>query len=178
MTGSHWHNESCAGIITPGHINSLWTGASVVTISAQQLRSLIVTFPNRQPLTAVAIQERLDGGWSDEQAHLDGWLAEYDDPGYYNRAGHNYDAKYFYNHFQDGYGLMWLAEAVGVDRSVLEQGASAMWGCFKEAATKRKVRSFTSQTGKRLMTRSYSFCASPRASREYTSKDWRELCPL
>lgn len=127
MTGSHWHNESCAGIITPGHINSLWTGASVVTISAQQLRSLIVTFPNRQPLTAVAIQERLDGGWSDEQAHLDGWLAEYDGPGYYNRAGHNYDAKYFYNHFQDGYGLMWLAEAVGVDRSVLEQGASATY---------------------------------------------------
>lgn len=97
-----------------------------MSISPQELRRLLLTFPNRQPLTAEAIKVKTSG-WTDEQAHLDGWLAEYDGPGYYNRAGRNHDARFFYNHFQDGYGLMWLAEAVGVERSVLEAGARAMY---------------------------------------------------
>lgn len=96
-----------------------------MTVSAKELHGLILKFPNVQPLTAAAIKDK-HGGWSDEQAHLDGWLAKYDGPGYYNRAGHAYDAGHFYQHFQDGYGLMWLAEAVGVSRSILEQGAAAM----------------------------------------------------
>lgn len=52
--------------------------------------------------------------------------------------------------------------------------ASAAGGCFKEAATKCKVRRFTSYIGKRRIACSYSFCASPRARREYTSNACRE----
>ena len=96
-----------------------------MTISARELRALVLTFPSNQPITATAMKAK-HSGWGDQQAHLDGWLAEYDGPGYYNRSGHGYDARHFYNHFQDGYGLLWLAEAVGVDRSIVEQGAAAI----------------------------------------------------
>ncbi|GAA5501589.1 hypothetical protein Dxin01_01325 [Deinococcus xinjiangensis] len=94
-------------------------------MNPQQLRLLILSLPKHQPITAEAIKDKI-GGWSDEQAHLEGWLSDYDGSGFYNRAGHGHDVKHFYQRFQDGYGLLWLAEALGVNRSIVERGAAAI----------------------------------------------------
>lgn len=95
-------------------------------MQARELRSIILGLPQFQPLTTALLSESIPSGWSDEQTHLVNWLGDYDGPGYYGRSGRGYDARHFYQHFQDGYGLLWLAEAVGVSRSILEQGASAI----------------------------------------------------
>lgn len=72
-----------------------------------------------------------------QQEHWDGWLREYDGPGYYGRKNSDRDAKYIYNHIQCAPMLLWLAEAAGVPhktllaatRAVLAAGLSTSKQC-------------------------------------------------
>lgn len=54
-----------------------------------------------------------------QQEHWEGWLREYDGPGYYGRKNPDRDAEYIYNHIQCAPMLLWLAEAAGVPRKTL-----------------------------------------------------------
>jgi hypothetical protein len=66
------------------------------------------------------------GGWfgSTKEQWL-GWLREYDTPGYYNRKGTGYDAKFAYNHMLNHEMLLWLLEAAGLDKETLAAARTA-----------------------------------------------------
>ena len=52
-------------------------------------------------------------------------MAAYNTPGYYNRKGTGYDAKFAYNHIQNDPMLLWLLEAAGLDKGTLTAARSA-----------------------------------------------------
>lgn len=51
-----------------------------------------------------------------QKEHLQAWLGQYDGPGAYGRANWDRSAEFVYNHFQCVEGLVWLSEALDVDR--------------------------------------------------------------
>lgn len=53
------------------------------------------------------------GGYASHRDHWTGWLEEYDGPGYYGRSNWNRDARYVYQHLNNGNIIVWLNEAVG-----------------------------------------------------------------
>ena len=63
--------------------------------------------------------------YTSQREHLLGWLAEYGGPGAYGRANPDRSAAFVYNHFQCAPGLAWLAEAVGVDATLVSAGCDA-----------------------------------------------------
>ena len=54
-----------------------------------------------------------------------GWLSEYDKPGYYDRKGTGYDARFAYNHVQTHQVLIWLLGAAGLEAPKLVEAAAA-----------------------------------------------------
>lgn len=49
------------------------------------------------------------------------WLGEYDEPGYYNRlAGMKRSAKFAYNHLFNPEMLLWLIQAAGIAKNLVE----------------------------------------------------------
>lgn len=66
--------------------------------------------------------------WSSQQEHVAAWLEELEGPGAYGRATRGRGARQGYTHFQCAPGLLWMAEALGEDRAVVEAAASAAGG--------------------------------------------------
>ncbi len=98
-----------------------------------ELRTLIAELPERVPLTdALEAQNRpqssrLQTTWyRSQKEHWLGWLGEYGGPGAYGRKNIRRDARFIYNHFQCLPGLVWLAEALGVEGPLLVTGQEAM----------------------------------------------------
>jgi hypothetical protein len=54
-----------------------------------------------------------------------GWLSEYHVPGYYDRKGVGYDARFAYNHLSNPRMLLWLAEAAGIEGETVTVAAAA-----------------------------------------------------
>ncbi|MBQ7806350.1 hypothetical protein [Rhodococcus sp. (in: high G+C Gram-positive bacteria)] len=81
-----------------------------------------------QPLTeAYEVGFAAHGVWySSQKEHLLGFWGEYNTPGAYNRKHTDRDAKFAYNHLRCPPGLLWLAEALGEERAVLERGIDAI----------------------------------------------------
>jgi hypothetical protein len=49
------------------------------------------------------------------------WLSEYDEPGFYNRLpGMNRSAKFAYNHIANPGMLLWLIQAAGVEKHLVD----------------------------------------------------------
>ena len=66
------------------------------------------------------------GGWyGTTRDQWLGWLSEYDSPGYYNRKGTGYDARYAYTHVQNHQMLIWLLAAGGLETPILVRAAAA-----------------------------------------------------
>lgn len=66
--------------------------------------------------------------YTTQKEHWLGWLREYDGPGAYGRIpGKQRDAKFAYNHVVEPKMLLWLIEAAGVSKDLVEaaQRASA-----------------------------------------------------
>ncbi|CAM3260289.1 hypothetical protein TSHO111613_13400 [Tsukamurella hominis] len=86
-----------------------------------ELRAVVLSLPARQPITDE--YERWptpSNTWYEhQQQHLDGWLNEYNTPGAYRRTRLDGDARDFYQHFRCVAGLLWLAEALGIDQALL-----------------------------------------------------------
>ena len=88
-----------------------------------ELRAVVLSLPARQPIT-----DEYEGwpipskAWYKHQKqHLDGWLNEYNTPGAYQRARLDGDARDFYQRFRCVAGLLWLAEALGIDDALLRK---------------------------------------------------------
>jgi hypothetical protein len=60
-----------------------------------------------------------------QKEHWLGWLESYDEPGYYGRTGTGYDAKYAYNHIVNHQMLLWLIEASGIDKLIVDEAQRA-----------------------------------------------------
>jgi len=53
------------------------------------------------------------------------WLSQYDETGYYKRLpGMGYSAKFMYNHNASPLGMIWLIEALGVDKKIIHSAKS------------------------------------------------------
>ncbi|MFW0874175.1 hypothetical protein [Rhodococcoides corynebacterioides] len=100
-------------------------------MQTDQLIRIISDLPSKQPVTdglelvlvPTAEEART---FSNQREHLLGWLRGYNTPGRYGRQRPGQDAKFFYNHFRNAPGLIWLAEALGEDRARLEQARDAV----------------------------------------------------
>ena len=95
-----------------------------------QLLGAINSLSPAQPMTDAYEQEFAprDVWYSSQKQHLLGFWGEYNTPGAYNRKHTDRDAKFAYNHLRCAPGLLWLAEAVGESRTVLERGIDAING--------------------------------------------------
>lgn len=111
-------------------------------IAAAELRRVVRVLPEWPPVFTkeweAAVGKREKKNYRSEQAHLDGWLSEYGGTGAYGRKNPGQDARFFYTHFKDYYGLAWLAEALGVDATRV---------CDGYAATKNAGKNLASQCG-------------------------------
>ncbi|MFH8979334.1 hypothetical protein, partial [Streptomyces sp. NPDC017890] len=92
-----------------------------------QLVTVIDSLQAAQPVTdAFEPRSRDSAVWySSQKEHLLGFWGEYNTPGAYNRKHTDRDAKFAYNHLRCAPGLLWLAEALGEERAVLERGIDA-----------------------------------------------------
>lgn len=81
-----------------------------------------------QPVTdAYEPRSRDSAVWySSQKEHLLGFWGEYNSPGAYNRKRTDRDAKFAYSHLRCPPALLWLAEALGEERAVLEKGIDAI----------------------------------------------------
>jgi len=68
------------------------------------------------------------------------WLLQYGTPGYYNRKGSSYDARFAYNHLQNAGALLWLAEAAGVEAHAVLAARAAVSEKESPAAQAAAVR--------------------------------------
>ncbi|MER5838489.1 hypothetical protein ACIQYW_18865 [Rhodococcus erythropolis] len=93
-----------------------------------QLVTVIDSLQAAQPVTdAFEPRSRDSAVWySSQKEHLLGFWGEYNTPGAYNRKHTDRDAKFAYNHLRCAPGLLWLAEALGEERAVLERGIDAI----------------------------------------------------
>lgn len=101
------------------------------------LRQVIAALPTAQPITD-AFERRVPPTgrvwYQSQKEHLLGWLDHYDSGGAYDRKHPGQDARHFYTHFQCVQGLLWLAEALGEERDVLEQAARAAQDAGRNSA--------------------------------------------
>lgn len=94
-------------------------------MKASHLRRLVCSLPERLPATD-EFEKVQSGKWAGRQKrHLEGWLAQYDQPGFYNRQHPGKDARHFYTHFKCAPGLLWLAEGLGEDPERLQRACAA-----------------------------------------------------
>ncbi len=92
------------------------------------LRRKILPLQSKPPITA-AFERALikKGTWTSEgvsytsqKEHWIGWLSEYNGPGFYGRkATAGRSAEFVYRHVVCPPMLLWLAEATGVNRSIV-----------------------------------------------------------
>ena len=73
----------------------------------------------------VGQQERKRVWYKTQHEHWLGWLGEYDGPGGYNRKNSDRSAEFVYNHIVNPQMLIYLAEAVKVNRVLLAKAMKA-----------------------------------------------------
>ncbi|MCU1471014.1 MAG: hypothetical protein JWQ39_2163 [Glaciihabitans sp.] len=66
--------------------------------------------------------------WSSQREHVTAWLDEIDGPGAYDRASRGLAARHAYMHFQCAPGLLWIAEALGEDTSIVQFASDSAAG--------------------------------------------------
>lgn len=103
---------------------------------------VIRLLPEDQPLTD-ALEGRTSDGYPgprkpwyrSQKEHLIGFIGEYGGPGAYGRRTFDGTARDWYQRFQCAPGLLWLAEALGEERGVLERGVAAIRDAGSRDAT-------------------------------------------
>lgn len=63
-----------------------------------------------------------------QKEHWLGWLHEYDGPGFYGRGDWDRSAAFVYNHINCAPMALWLAEALGVSKTLLRAASSLALG--------------------------------------------------
>jgi len=67
----------------------------------------------RLPATMPESDRLSKGRYDTHQDHWDGWLSEYNGPGFYGRSSWNVDAGTVYQRLNNGHIIVWLNEAAG-----------------------------------------------------------------
>jgi hypothetical protein len=106
-----------------------------------ELVSVIRRLPVAQPITdsyqatsPLGVAKPSDV-WTNQKEHLIGWFSEISGPGAYDRQSRTWDAKAAYNHFQCAPGLLWLAEALGEDPTIVIRAVEAVKAAPRRAAS-------------------------------------------
>ncbi len=100
-------------------------------MTPKQLFKCIRILPEDAPITTALEQSLLrsdgevqpSGGYASQQQHWLSWLRDYDGPGYYGRKSWERTAAFVYNHIVCPPMVLWLCEASGVPRPILEKAA-------------------------------------------------------
>jgi len=84
-------------------------------ISIRQLRSAIAALPSDEPNDNPRVW------YSTQKEHWLGWLSQYNGPGAYGRTGYasGRDARFAFNHIVNPEMLVWLIDAAGLPRDVV-----------------------------------------------------------
>ena len=85
-------------------------------------------------------QERTSVWYTTQHQHWLGWLKQYDGPGAYGRTGRDYSAEFAYNHIVNPQMLIYLAEAVRIDRALLRAAAKAALASTTMSAMSGAIR--------------------------------------
>ncbi|MCK0517649.1 hypothetical protein [Williamsia sp. DF01-3] len=110
-------------------------------MSAEQLRKIVVSLSERCPVTDDYERRHNLGAfgghvwYKSQKEHVEGWLGQYNSPGFYNRQSFDRDARFFYTHFKCAAGLLWLAEALGEDPKTVGRAVSAVEAAGKNPAS-------------------------------------------
>lgn len=109
-------------------------------VEGAELASTLERLPVRQPITDACQGTNPMGAapgsnWRNQREHLVNWLREITGPGAYNRKSRNWDAKAAYNHFQCAPALLWLAEALGEDPTVMRKAVEEVKTAKPRAAS-------------------------------------------
>jgi len=96
-------------------------------ISAKRLARVLWRAKAHYPVSDSFEHDWLPGTswWSSQQEHVCRWLEELNGPGAYGRKGFDSNARDFYQRFKCAAGLLWVAEAVGVDEDLVREAAEA-----------------------------------------------------
>lgn len=79
--------------------------------------------------------------WYDSQKeHVVAWLKELDGPGAYKRKTRGLASRHFWNHFQCAPGLLWVAEALGVEKEKIQLACDAVVVGSRDASQCAAVR--------------------------------------
>lgn len=119
-------------------------------MTPKTLRTKIKSLNVSQPITSrfereLAIRhmwdyERESKKYNDQRDHWLGWLSEYDGPGAYDRkGGENRDAKYSYNHIQCPPMQLWLGEAAGIPKAIVQSAMNEALKAKKTYASQCKA---------------------------------------
>jgi hypothetical protein len=107
--------------------------------------------PEAAPIAArfeAAILDRKDRTkdvwYNSQKEHWLGWLDHYDGPGYYGRKSWDVTAEQVYNRVVNPSMLVWLAEAAGVEKAIVERASAAALAAqsnmsAQSAAVRREV---------------------------------------
>ena len=90
------------------------------TMTRSKLLRIIRKLPEHQP---IACSIPPPSSYDSHKDHWIGWLSHYNGPGYYGRKYHDRSCQYVWNHLQCGPMLVWLAEAVSVDKRLVRTAA-------------------------------------------------------
>ena len=100
-------------------------------MTPRTLRRHILKLREVQPITESlerALRRRDASGrptwYRSQKEHWVGWLGEYDGPGFYGRRNWDRSAAFVYNHINCAPMVLWLAEALGIPKTVLRAAAS------------------------------------------------------
>ncbi len=101
-------------------------------VTPQWLRRKIQRLPEAAPIatqfeaTILARNDRKKDVWYNSQKeHWLGWLDHYDGPGYYARKTWDVTPEQVYNRIVNPSMLIWLAEAAGVEKTIVERASAA-----------------------------------------------------
>ncbi len=93
------------------------------SISIKEFMRAIRKLPSDEPRDNPGVWYRT------QKEHWLGWLSQYHTPGAYGRqVDRTRDARYAYNHIVNPYMLLWLIDAAGIPRDLVESARSAMEG--------------------------------------------------
>jgi hypothetical protein len=94
-------------------------------IRSYSIRELLLAV-RRLPATMPESDRLSKGGYDTHRDHWIGWLEEYDGPGYYGRSNWDRDARYVYQHLNNGHMIVWLNEAAGESLVTIRATIAAM----------------------------------------------------
>lgn len=86
----------------------------------KKLRKLKIPTPITDKFEGKDKLDFVKTAWYEDQGeHWEGWVSEYRGAGFYNRKDNQRSAKFIYNHIMCPPMFLWMAESLGIDKSIV-----------------------------------------------------------